>query len=237
MSKIEPLKLEHPFWGYRRIWAYLRYRERLVVGKNRVHRVMKEANLLVNKNTLRRAKRTVFRSKPRASKLNESWGMDMTKILFPSGWHYLHVIKVWYNKAIIGWHFSLTSTIDDWLCTLHKAVNRYYPNGIQASTMKPLLITDNGSQPTSTKFISTCALLGIQQIFTSWNNPKGNADTERVMRTIKEDLVWTYEWDNVLAFEQTFARWVERYNNDFPHMALKWKIPQQVEQHSLLLAA
>jgi len=31
--------------------------------------------------------------------------------------------------------------------------------------------------------------LGIEQIFTSYDNPKGNADTERVMRTIKEEVI------------------------------------------------
>jgi putative transposase len=26
LAEIETLKKEHPFWGYRRIWAYLRFR-------------------------------------------------------------------------------------------------------------------------------------------------------------------------------------------------------------------
>jgi len=33
------------------------------------------------------------------------------------------------------------------------------------------------------------ATLGIEQIFTSYDNPKGNAETERVMRTIKEEII------------------------------------------------
>jgi len=40
------------------------------------------------------------------------------------------------------------------------------------------------------------ATLGIEQIFTSYNNPKGNADTERMMRTIKEEVVWINEFSN-----------------------------------------
>lgn len=32
-------------------------------------------------------------------------------------------------------------------------------------------------------------MLGIKQIFTSFNNPKGNADTQRMVRTMKEELV------------------------------------------------
>jgi hypothetical protein len=48
---------------------------------------------------------------------------------------------------------------------------------------------DHGCQPTSTRFMRTCATLGIHQVFTSDNNPKGTADTERVMRTLKEECL------------------------------------------------
>ena len=33
LEKIRQLKQEHPFWGYRRVWAYLRYREGLPLTK------------------------------------------------------------------------------------------------------------------------------------------------------------------------------------------------------------
>ena len=46
LALIMPIKTDHPLWGYRRIWAYLKYRQGHVVGINRVHRVMKESNLL-----------------------------------------------------------------------------------------------------------------------------------------------------------------------------------------------
>ncbi|MDI6714307.1 MAG: hypothetical protein QMD43_04675 [Thermodesulfovibrio sp.] len=41
------------------------------------------------------------------------------------------------------------------------------------------------------------SLFGIEQIFTSYDNPKGNADTERVMRTIKEELIWLNEFGSI----------------------------------------
>ena len=73
------------------------------------------------------------------------------------------------------------------------AVNSRFPQGIEFAIYKPSLVTDNGSQPTSQTFMKTCSKLGIKQIFSTWNNPKGNADTERVMRTLKEDLVWPFD--------------------------------------------
>mgnify|MGYP001586073752 FL=1 len=31
LSRIRDIKAEHPFWGYRRVWAYLKYRQGIVI--------------------------------------------------------------------------------------------------------------------------------------------------------------------------------------------------------------
>ena len=76
--------------------------------------------------------------------------------------------------------------------------------------------------------MKTCYDLKIKQIFTMWNNPKGNADTARVMRTIKEDLIWSYDWQSPFELQPTFENWVNDYNTDFPHQSLGYKTPAQM---------
>ena len=49
------------------------------------------------------------------------------------------------------------------------------------------------------------ATLGITQGFTSYNNPKGNTDTERLMRTLKEELLWLRERTSPLELEQSLS--------------------------------
>jgi transposase InsO family protein len=156
-------------------------------------------------------------------------GMDMTKIMITDyGWMYLHVVKDWYTKEIVGFSFSRSSTTLDWLRALNMAVNKRFFRGILHSDKNHLsLVTDNGSQPTSVKFMQECSCLNIKQIFTTWNNSKGNADTERVMRTIKEDLVWTHDWKSPFDFEAALVKWMEDYNEDFPHQSLNNKTPCQ----------
>ena len=129
------------------------------------------------------------------------------------------------------------SRTEEWLDALNNAVNTRFPHGARAQALLPGLVTDNGCQPTSARFMKACSDLGIQQIFTSFNNPKGNADTERVMRTIKEDLVWIYEWSSSFEFERAFTDWVEAYNTDFPHMSLGYQTPQQFAKNTLLNVA
>ena len=54
-------------------------------------------------------------------------------------------------------------------------------------------MSDNGCQPTAVSFMTACGRMEIEQAFTSYNNPKGNADTERMIRTLKEELLWLQE--------------------------------------------
>ena len=57
-------------------------------------------------------------------------------------------------------------------------------------------------------------------IFTCCNNPKGNADTERVIHIIKEDLIWIKEWKSPSQLEERLKAWIIKYNTDFPHSSL-----------------
>lgn len=233
LTAIARLKGEHPFWGYRRVWAYLRFREGQPVNKKRIYRVMKEHQLLVNTQTRLKAQRGKYpyRAKPRAQKPNSFWGIDMTKILIETfGWVYLQVVLDWYTKKIVGYSLTLSSKTKDWEEALHNALQGQFPQGIKDTLKTSLrLVSDNGCQPTSERFMRTCGALGIEQIFTSYNNPKGNAETERVMRTLKEDLIWIREFQSPWELDLALREWVHRYNTDYPHSSLSYQTPQEVE--------
>jgi putative transposase len=235
LQVIQCIKAEHPLWGYRRVWAYMKYRLGYPVNKKRIYRLMKEADLLVTQANRNKAKRIVSRPKPQAQYPNHIWGTDMTKIkLSTYGWIYIHIILDWYTKEIIGYSLSSQSKTADWLDALHMAVNQRFPQGIhETEHPRVFLVSDNGCQPTSLRYMEECSILKIKQIFTSWSNPKGNAETERVFRTIKEDLVWTHDWDDPFAFQRAFETWIYNYNNDFPHQSLANKTPAEFHQMSV----
>jgi hypothetical protein len=70
LENIKVLKAEHPFWGYRRIWAHLKYINKLEINKKRVLRLMQKHELLVKPHTTLKANRTPQRSKPRPDRPN-----------------------------------------------------------------------------------------------------------------------------------------------------------------------
>jgi len=238
LLQIQSIKSEHPFWGYRRIWAYIKYRLNQKVNKKRIYRIMKEHNLLVTPNLRLKAKRDnqSNKSKPRADRPNQFWGTDMTKVLIASfGWLYLVIILDWFTKKIVGYSISSHSRSEDWLEALDNACNNQFPVGLLSKKEDLYLVSDNGSQPTSKKYMQTCSVLEIKQIFASYNNPKGNADTERVMRTIKEDFIWVREFSSPIEFTEAFKKWVEDYNTDYPHSSLNYLTPCQFEKEQLLV--
>lgn len=229
LEKIQELKTEHPFWGYRRIWAYLTYVNHLEVNKKRVYRLMKAHELIVTKNTRLKAKRTANHAKPQAASPNQLWGIDMTKFKTAEGWSYLVVVLDWYSKKIVGHHLSTLSRAGEWLEALEEGVHKQFEDGVRGEGLK--LVSDNGCQPTSNKFMKGCHHLGIEQIFTSYNNPKGNAETERMMRTLKEELIWLREWSSNNEVEKAVKEWIKDYNQSYLHSAHGYRPPIWAEKN------
>ena len=90
-------------------------------------------------------------------------------------------------------------------------------------------MSDNGCQPTALSFMQACGRMGVKQAFTSYNNPKGNADTERFMRTLKEERVWINEWPSPTAFFKALDNWISQYNSSYLHSTLGTMPPETFE--------
>ena len=228
VDRIRELKADHPFWGYRRIWAHLKFVDHLPVNKKRILRLMRRNDLLVKPNLRLKAKRTSMKAKPQAVRPNEWWGIDMTKVLVQNfGWIYVVLVLDWYSKKVVGYYAGLQCKSVHWLAALNMAVNRQFPTGARGHELH--LMSDNGCQPTSVGFMEACHVMGINQAFTSYNNPKGNADTERMMRTLKEEILWLREWKSPFELAKELEKWFEQYNRSYLHSALGYKAPEQYE--------
>jgi len=118
------------------------------------------------------------------------------------------------------------------LKALDRALNNGYPKGVREKEV--ILVSDNGSQPTSRKFLEECSVLGIKQVFTSYNNPKGNANTERYFRTYKEEVAWVLDTSYEELVERTKA-FEKFYNEEYPHSTLGYKSPKEVFEENLSL--
>jgi transposase InsO family protein len=174
------------------------------------------------------AKRVSERPKPKPDRPRQWWGIDMTKVMTDSGRAYVVIVLDWYTKKIVGHYSGTRATTREWLEALEKGLNREFPGGVRGHGLK--LMSDNGSQPTSLSFMKACSKLEVEQVFTSYNNPKGNADTERMIRTMKEELLWLREWEYERELSKELDKWVEYYNRSYLHSAVGYRTPVQVEE-------
>lgn len=223
LELIKKVKEEHSFWGYRRIRAYLKRKLGMKVSYRLVYRLMKQNDLLVDRKRYK-ANRTVQKDKPRPEKINQWWGTDMTKFYVNSvGWVYLVIVLDWYTKKLLGYQVNLRSKAEDWIEALNMAVDHNCPLGSREYDLH--LMSDNGSQPTSEKYENAAVLLGIKHITTSYSNPKGNADTERFMRTFKEEVIYPNEFDLFEEARKEVDNFIKFYNEEYPHSALGYLSP------------
>lgn len=235
-AQISEIKKEHPFWGYRRVWAWLRYREGQHINQKRVYRVMNERDLLCPKKSKRTLAEREPKRKPKASRPRELWGTDMTKIRLEDGsWAYIVIVLDWFSKKLVGLDVSGQSRSEDWLRALNEAANTEFREGIKGSNIK--LISDNGCQPTSNAFHKYCCHTGIEQVFTSYNNPKGNAETERMMRTMKEELLWLKDWSDLEEVKQALRDWQKDYNENYLHSSIGYRSPMEIHTMPVEVAA
>ncbi len=240
LLEIKSLKALHPFWGYRRIWAYLRYRKSYEINLERIYRLMRENNLLkVNAKKLKASRK--YKSKPKAKRPGEYLGIDSTKFWINGlGWVNLIVLIDWYTKEILSYGLYLRNRSNEWLDVLYSGlVKGFFNRGLNLSNLH--LVSDHGSQPTSKNFMKFCKEYGIDQIFATFNNPKGNADTERVIRTIKEEVVWVNEFETLEEAKEAMERFVRFYNEEYCHSSLKYKSPSEFfkerERNHIAIAA
>jgi putative transposase len=207
LPRLHQLKAAHPFWGDRRIWAYRRFIEPCSVNKKRSLRLMQAHQLVVRPKPRLKATRTASGSKPRPTTPHEWWGIEMTKVLVEGfGWVDIVLVLDWYTKKMVGYSAGSPGTARHGLAAPDLAVNRQFPAGARGQGL--CLLSDNGSQPTSLACMRACATLGISQAFTRDNHPKGNADTERVMRTLKEACLWLQEWTCPFELSRAVGRWI-----------------------------
>jgi len=210
------------------VWAWLVHRERIRINQKKARRIMKEHSLMASQ-TVHKAKRTPQRNKPRADRPRQYWGIDMTNFIVSAvGWVYLVIVLDWFTKKIVGWDISLRSKASDWKRALEMAINNEFPDGVRDKGLK--LISDNASQPTSISFMKDMVTLGIEQIFPSYDNPKRNAETERMLRTIKEEILWLNEFSSFEEAKEKVGRWIEvGYNKFYVHSGLGYLSPEEYE--------
>lgn len=222
-KEIENLVKQYPQYGYRKIYAILKFRMGLKVYRNKVYEVMKEKKLLLppSTNNKKLFKGIPFSLKVEAQRANQLWGIDMTQIWCgEDGWGYMHAVIDHYDKTVLGYHFSRSCKAIGGVMALSEAASKRPVDELE-------LRSDNGCHYGARIFRDELKRLGINHTRTMVNTPKGNAVIERFFRSLKQECVWQYQFRNFDEAKPIVDAWVQDYNTRRPHQTLGYLSPDE----------
>ena len=233
---IQRIALEMPSYGRPRITAELR-RRGWVVNPKRVHRIMREDNLLC----LRRRKFIVttdsqhgfsiypnLAGKLQLTDINQLWLADITYIRLEIEFVYLAVVLDAFSRRVIGWALDRTLEAKLTIAALEMALSR--------RTMKAGLVhhSDRGVQYAADDYTGLLAQYDIQISMSRKGNPYDNARTESFMKTLKYEEVYRQEYRDLPDALRSLRRFIEKvYNEKRLHSALGYLPPSEFEANLL----
>ncbi len=105
VQQLQALIQQYPTYGYRRLWALLRYRVGVKVNRKTVYRVLRLKRWLVHHRAWTpRAQRL----RSRTGHSNARWAMDVTHIpCGRDGWGHLTAVIDCHDREIVGYEFAL----------------------------------------------------------------------------------------------------------------------------------
>ncbi len=218
----------HHTYGHRRIRALLFRRYGVRVNRKTVLRIMREENLLQKRIRFKTARpKRIEKMRPDAP--NQGWQIDMTSFsLTDLSTLYLVVVMDCFSRKIVGWSLDRRCRAKEWTSALRLALETQHLT-TKDQCRKLVLRSDNGAQPCSKAFVEYLGQVGVTGQYTGYNAPDDNAYVERVMRTIKEEEIWSGCYDTWSEAHAAIESYVNFYNKDRIHSALDYKTPNEVE--------
>lgn len=210
-------------WGVRKVWATLK-REGLRVSRKRVWAIMHAHGLVLVRD---REPGETPRGHVVVPNPNRRWATDLTTVwtrrdgtvaLVPTidcgcrSVLALVVTKDQHGPAVLS--SVVTALVDAFGSTAN------VPDGLE-------LRTDHGPQYTGADCAALVDTWGLLHTYAPVGRPTGNAVVERVIRTLKEELIWLRDWESADELRVAVAAWLRHYNTVRPHQALDWQTPAE----------
>ena len=226
VTKLHGLIRQYPTYGYRRLWALLRYREGLVVNRKAGYRALRLKRWMVHQRT-RTPRPRAQRLRSRAVQSNQRWAMDVTHIpCGRDGWGHLTAVIDCHDREIVGYEFALRGRAKEAERALEAACRARFGT-LRPTEATPILRSDNGLIFQSRRFRRACGEYRLQQEFITPYTPEQNGLIERFFRSLKEECVWPYHFAGFEDARQAVSTWMQWYNDGRPHQALQYRSPRQ----------
>jgi putative transposase len=216
-----------PFYGRRRMWAWLQD-QGYSVNPKRVARLMELVGI------------AAIYPKPRLSvpgeghkvypyllegvevnRVNQVWSTDITYIRMAQGFVYLVAVMDWFSRFVLSWALSVTREVPFCIEALERALRWGKPE---------IFNSDQGSQFTSEKFTSVLKERDIAISMDGRGRCLDNIFIERLWRSLKYEEVYLRDYRLVPEARAGISRYFQFYNHERPHQSLAYRTPADLYQ-------
>jgi putative transposase len=218
---LRQISKDHPRWGYRRAWGYLR-EQGWAVNRKKIQRLWREEGLRVpvrRRKRLRRGASATSASRLRAERAGQVWALDFQFDSTTDGrvLKFLHVVDEHTREALA---VEVARSIDadqlvtvlERLCTTRRA-----PEFIRM---------DNGPEMTANAIRDWCRLSSRSQTtYIEPGSPWQNPFVESFGGRFRDEVLGVEAFDSLLEARVVTDDWRTEYNTIRPHSALGWRPP------------
>jgi putative transposase len=226
MRLIDAEYTKTPFYGSRRVVAWLAEYKNLYVNRKRIQRLMRLMRLeviyprprLTQRDTEHRIYPYLLRGFV-AHQVNQVWSTDITYIRLRSGFLYLTAVMDWHSRYVLAW--ELSNTLDASFCvsTLQRALLQGRPE---------IFNTDQGCQYTCKDFIKVLVDADIAISMDGRGRCLDNIFSERLWRTIKYEEVYLNDYATGEDAFRGLKRFFGFYNGERLHQSLGYRTPASI---------
>jgi putative transposase len=238
---IRKVIVENPDFGYRRVWAHLKFRQGIAVGRNRVHRIIKRKGWQATaprrpgskKTRVPTARKRKHVADPKqkvvVSMPDVRWSTDLTKVYVQEvGWMNLIPVIDCCSRKILSYVFSNRGRALEAVTALEDALLSRFGSFEQVPADLAIR-SDNGSIFLANAYQKCIRNLELRHEFTPYHCPSANGVIERWMRTFKQECAWCYTFETVEQAERIIGHWIRRYNHQRMHSGIGYKSPVEFE--------
>lgn len=235
MKAIDKKYLECPFYGTRRMTAYINMDLGYRVDRKRIKRLYRLMGLStiypkknLSKPNLAEYKYPYLLKGLEINRLNQVWAADITYIPMFRGFMYMYAIIDVYSRKIMGWGISNTMSVE-WCKSITKEAIREHG--------KPEIFnTDQGSQFTSPVFINELQKHDIKISMDGKGRALDNIYIERFWRSIKYEYVYLNPANGGIELLKGVRKYIEFYNNKRRHDSLNQIAPNNFYNANLMVS-
>lgn len=223
--------------GHRKVWARIRFGQKIRVGRHRILRIMRE-NLLLSPHRNPQGEPNLHDGRITTDQPNEMWGTDGTKVMVvEEGLVWVFAAVEHWNAEVVGWHVTKDGDRFNALEPIRMGLKKHYGRVAAGIAAGLAVRNDHGCQYTSDHFGNELKLWGIHQSFGFVGEPQTDGVAERFFKTLKQQVIRGRIFQTLEDLRKAVATFVDHYNREWHLEKLHWRSPDEARAEWLARSA